>query len=1364
MKLHRNFTALFVVLSMLLQGIPAFAQADSSGTEVTSWEFYWQNSDADVTLVNDVANTGNNSLHIVNRTPANGDANLFRAHTVVHMPVAGRYKFGCSIKTKNAGRTTMFMKSYMPNVVPFAKTSDWQRFEFIYEVDAPMSEWLGFVVFDKCDDIWIDDVFMYLVDDNGNQIGENIVNNPSFEANTASGTSAEAGSESGYYYYDDDLSTVSGYLARSKNIPVSYARDMKVDGNVSDWSSVMPIHISGLQNYSGAAIETDAQIRYAYDDKKFYFLIEVTDPEHFDGGEYYWQSDSIQAMVSTQPGSFGTEIGVMHRNDGTTYKTHDNIEAATSRAGDKTIYEVGLNWGGYIPSSPSKFSFNAIVNNNDGEEREYCLEIAQGISMFKAATYCPILDFLPEGQTSYAVLNGSTEAQIGDIQTCGLSVLNWGADKSFTVDIPSEELNQTLSVKDNAVETISFSRMLDDVGTVKLEATVDGTELVLQTNVFPDRATFDEMIADFGEKIERIDDLMNQCNQKGITTEYERADKALMERAIEVMTDKMNEGDMEIIPYNLNAVERILDDTVANLKGYLSGNKKEKVVTNYISSPITMKGESFYAQTETNGQIAEAPIFPLGYNTGWEGRDERSNWADFGVSLYSEGYMFSDIVGTPSEPALWKINPVGNGLADADLIVTSDVGVEGSHALRIVNRSSQATDGNGGYMWQFIDLKPNATYKYGYKVKGEVKNQMCIAIEAQHWITGTYEDWTPFDYSFTTPDDTSNWPIIMLFLPDDVDEVYVDDVYLYEEDSTVNLLENPGFENYYEPLEGTEYGINRYYLNQFENNLAREEYNNVVVMLDITLHSVPQIVKEVTGDPTKGGYLSWENVENDKIIEAIRIYLEQILPIAKEYANVLCIELHNEPSINAASSEVYIPSWQQYLKQKYSTIDKLNEIYGSSYATFEDVLMPTETSDDVLQYDYRVFNESLTDVYFQKLYDVVKEIDPDMKVTNKFMIDLCSSENNMIGTAGTRRGINFDHLYKSSDIAGNDAWAYLGNTSATLQAKLQWYDYQADVSGSPVFNMEDHIIFDAYDIDFNENMPTWYYANVWQGALHGLGADMIWLWGRSDSTENGLFTNTTIQYRADCMQITNKIGKDLNRLGNEVAAIKDRKADVALLYSHPSRSYESFYMNSLYNAYLATQYNGVKPFFLIEDQMERLKEFDTLIVPEAIHVKRQVLDTIVEFVRDGGRLVMIGNDCLSYDENNQPMPQELLDEIKAKAIILESESKKGEYYSASADTVGSFLENIFRESGKIKVELKDSETGAKVEDTEVLWAEYNDSYILNICSYDWDATKNIVIEIDGKKVEAMTDLLELEDWGDTVELQPYTPVMVQIKK
>ncbi len=80
------------------------------------------------------------------------------------------------------------------------------------------------------------------------------------------------------------------------------------------------------------------------------------------------------------------------------------------------------------------------------------------------------------------------------------------------------------------------------------------------------------------------------------------------------------------------------------------------------------------------------------------------------------------------------------------------------------------------------------------------------------------------------------------------------------------------------------------------------------------------------------------------------------------------------------------------------------------------------------------------------------------------------------------------------------------------------------------------------------------------------------------------------------------------------------------------------------------------------------------------------------------------------------------------------------------------------------MELKDAETGVKLENTEVSWAEYGDGYVLNLCNYDWGTVKSAVIEIDGKKVGAMTDLLELEDWGDTVTLEPYIPVMVQIKK
>lgn len=1366
MKTQKKIIACMVIMAMLLHGAAVFAQKDSGGTEVSGWNFFENNCDATVSLVNDEANSGKNSLHIVNKTSASGESNYFRVHTEVNFPEKGQYKFGCYIKTKNAGNTKMFIQSNMPSIVPFSKTRDWQRFEFTYDRAEAGGDWLGIITYDKCDDIWIDDVFLYLIDENGEQIGENLVQNPSFEANVASGSSGTAVEDgSGYYYHNDNLKTVGGYLARSKNIPVSYVKNMQIDGSTEDWNEIMPIHMSGLQNYSNEKIENDAQIRYAYNDEKFYFLIEVTDPVHYDGASAYWQNDSIQVMLSTKPESFGTEVGVQHKGDGTTYKTHQDIEAVTSRIGNKTIYEVGVQWGNYIPGSPERFSFNAIVNNNDSGDREYCLEIAQGISQSKSGTYAPVLDFLPDGQKYYSTLNGSAEAQLGRIQEYELSILNWGDAKSFDIKIPDAKIVQKPNVANNAVETVSFSKHLNEVGNLTIGAEVDGESIECQTIVYPDRPSFDSIVDGYNADLSKINDLMEKCTQKGITTEYERADAALMKRAIEVMTDKMNEGDMSIIPYNLTAVRKVLDETIDSLNGYLSGEKREKPVTNYITSPIRMQGESFYAQSETKGKVEETPVFLIGYNTGWEGRDERSNWDDFGVNLYSEGYMFDEIVGYPNKPCQWEENPVGNGFADADYNVMPGVGANDSGALHIVNRSSETTDGKGSYLWQFINIKPNTTYKYGYKVKGEVKNKMSLAIDTMHWITGNYENWTSFDYSFTS-DEAPNYPIIMLHVPDEVDNVYVDDIYLYEGDSDVNLISNGGFESYYEPLEGTPYGINRYYLRKFKEALQREEYNNVAVMLDLTFHAVPKVVKENINAVIGGGFLPY-SVENDAIIEAMRVYLEEALAINKEYGCTFCIELHNEPTIDAASYDLYVPSWQTYLVEKYETIDKLNEVYESSYENFADVIMPkqiSESSKDVLQYDYRVFNEGLADTYFQKLYDIVKEIDPNILVTNKFMIDLCSSENNTIGARGTRRGINFDHLYRSSDIARNDAWAYLGNSSATLQAKLEWYDYQADISGTPVYNMEDHIMFDTYDMDFNENMPAWYYANVWQGALHGLGADMIWLWGRSDDTENGLFSNTTIQYRADCMHLTNKIGKDLNRLGREVAAVKDRKADVALLYSHPSRSYETFYMNSLYNAYLATQYNGVKPFFLSEDQTERLKEFDTLIVPEAIHVKRQVLDAVLDFVRNGGKLVMIGENCLSYDENNQPMPQELLNEIKTKATILKSDSKAGEYYSAAKDSTADFLAGIFRDSGKIKVELKDSVTGAKVKDTEVLWAEYNDSYILNICSYDWDSAKNIVIEIDGKKVGAMTDLLELEDWGDTVTLEPYMPVMVQIKK
>ncbi len=1358
----KRIAAALLAGAMLLPAAEVFAQKDSTGTEITGWFFSKKNTDASVTLVDDESFSGKNSIHITNNTPANGDQNYLRIHNEIKLPESGRYKFGCYIKTKNAGRTTMFLKSSMPSIVPFTKTRDWQKFEFIYDAAAPMSDWLGFMIFDKCDDIWIDDVFIYRVDEDGNQISENYVHNSSFEENAASGKKQDV-SDDDYYYADDDPNTAEGYLARSKTVPVCYSDRITIDADLSDWSEIPAVHISGLTNYGNVPVDNDANMRYAYDDNNFYFAIETEDKTHCADDAKYWRCDGIQVMLSSKPGMFGTEIGVVLKDDGSVFRTHEDINTQVRRAGTKTIYETSVPWGQYIPGSPQKFSFNAIVNNNDGDGRVYCLEIAPGISKFKSGAYAPVLDFLPRGQKYYGMIKGNSTATMGDTQDYEFSLINWGEDKEFSIDIPSADIKKNVNVKSGSIEKINYSEKMNTLGAVKQQALCNEVPVTFETTVYPDDVTFNKYIQGFKNDITDIERLMESCNKKGISTNYEKSYTELIKRSVEVMQDKKNSGDMSVIPYNLNAVRKIIDSTKADLKGYLNGTKKEKVTSNYVASPVSYSGKSFYAQAVTAGKTEQRPVFFLGYNSGWEGRDERSNWSKFGANIAGEGKMFSDIVGTPSWPNLWSINPRGDGLADADLIVKDSIGYQSSCGLEITNRSSMAADNKGSYLWQGIKLKPNTKYNYGYKVKGKNISGMSIAIETFHNCSGSYDDWTSMDYSFTT-NEAPDYTILQIRLPDSAEGVCIDDVYLREDKSDVNMLKNGSFEEYYKPLEGTEFGINQNALAEFKKSVQRNEYNNTATLISLTLHSVPGIVKQNPKYQGNGtGFLPY-GLENDYILGAIRVMLEQILPISKEYDSPFIIYTANEPEVNANAIEYYTPSWQRYLKEKYGDIKTLNKVYGASYANFEKVAMPKQYSDSVLYYDYRVFNESLTEAYFENIYKMVKEINPDIMVTNKFMIDLCTTESNTIGTAGTSRGINFGRLYKSSDIAGNDAWAYMGSTSATLQAKLEWYDFQSDIAGTPVINMEDHIILDNAKMDYSEDLPAWYYANIWQGAMHGLGADTVWLWGRSDQMENGAFSNTTVQYRADCMVLTSKIGKDLNRLSKEVAAIKDRKADAALLYSHPSRSYESYYMNSLYNAYNAMLSNGVKPFFLSDEQMEKLIDYDMLIVPEAVHVKSGVLDAILDFVKRGGKLYIIGENSLQMDENNVPLDKIKVETVKSMAQILPSASVNGEFTSGAKDTADEFLTKAFSDNSKIKVAVKDAKTGERLKNIDCVWTEYDGKYIVNICNYDWEETKYAVIETESKQAENMTDLLELSDIHNEIELKPYIPVMVAIEK
>ena len=133
-------------------------------------------------------------------------------------------------------------------------------------------------------------------------------------------------------------------------------------------------------------------------------LVEVLDDavKLVDGSDLYWQGDSLQFTISSFDESYGKEYGASINSLTGNLDLHNIASGSTPILSSakvteedgkiKTVYEIGIPWSVPFEQKPEKFLFNILANDNDGDGRRYCAELAPGISEGKTNILFPVLE------------------------------------------------------------------------------------------------------------------------------------------------------------------------------------------------------------------------------------------------------------------------------------------------------------------------------------------------------------------------------------------------------------------------------------------------------------------------------------------------------------------------------------------------------------------------------------------------------------------------------------------------------------------------------------------------------------------------------------------------------------------------------------------------------------------------------------------------------------------------------------------------------------------------------------------------------------------------------------------------------------
>ena len=460
--------------------------------------------------------------------------------------------------------------------------------------------------------------------------------------------------------------------------------------------------------------------------------------------------------------------------------------------------------------------------------------------------------------------------------------------------------------------------------------------------------------------------------------------------------------------------------------------------------------------------------------------------------------------------------------------------------------------------------------------------------------------------------------------------------------------------------------------------------------------------------------------------------------------------------------------WNAYLKKRHGSIDLLNRLYGTTYASLDAVPVPAASRPAFSEpigkrrayYDWGTFNDSHFADWFRWMNGIIKAVAPDA-VTHTKIMAVRALDGGMIGS-----GIDPEEFCGITDLAGCDDYCYVPGYSevggwgdagaggpASILYAYGWqteeitYDLLRSFRQQPVVNSENHFIPDGYE----PQVPLAYVRSVmWQGALHGQGATSLWLFREAGKSKNS-DAYGSIYYRPADVFGAGRAWLDARRCAGQVAAVVRAKPHVAILYSRSSLYWQKDYIRSLSSAYTALNFLGEPVTFVTEKQLMEgtAVSVGTIILPQATHVTDSTVTALAKFVTKGGKLIALGEGNLGFDEYARP--RSLLAALRPASLPVSDDDR----------VLFRQLAPMARELGA-PAKLLDVETGERVFGVEYrIVSEQGRLYLSALNHLKHDQT----VQLLGSATLQAKDLLS-GDWLDSshIRLEPMRPVLLDFGK
>jgi hypothetical protein len=381
-------------------------------------------------------------------------------------------------------------------------------------------------------------------------------------------------------------------------------------------------------------------------------------------------------------------------------------------------------------------------------------------------------------------------------------------------------------------------------------------------------------------------------------------------------------------------------------------------------------------------------------------------------------------------------------------------------------------------------------------------------------------------------------------------------------------------------------------------------------------------------------------------------------------------DLSNEPRAGNLSVAT-MSKWRPQLEEKYKTIDKLNEAWGTHYAGFNAIVFSADLeraidTNRAMLYDWTQYQQARFKEYFEWYKTSLSD-----RMDLDFYTHIKSQEMNEYWLENgftLRSRIDHESLYENMDILGCDlnAAPLVNDPDYNMQWALQMfaYDYfKSFAPDKPIYDSEWHSVDST---QFRGNIPRGYMRQVMrQAALHGMGGNALWHFVRPNSDMWAWKMETPFaqpyvieDYFAESAVIESEMDR--------ILPFSTAKKQVHILHSNTSHVRQGkTYFDAIKSLYEALFFEDLHVGFVTEAQLADpafLADHDVkmLVIPNSEYITDEAYDGMKSLAANGAAIIKVGN-ALQYNQDAKPLSGNISGNVKHVPLSTKNDAREQVY-------------------------------------------------------------------------------------------------------